>query len=234
MEQIRKAKRMTRLQALVDIVLALVLTLLSGVGATLGGYLLLGEVGAPLLVVLAMQGLLILAGLYGLLRRRGQRWRDLGLGPLRGQDVGRTLTALVLVFAASSLLSLLLSQLSPGLVEGHQERLADLAGALTGGLSVLSVGGVMLFVGFYEEILARGFLLSRASSLLGGTWPPVLVSSLLFGLGHAYQGWTGVVQTAVVGVVLARLALRWGTLWPLILAHAALNTISLIVLRGLA
>ncbi|WP_404840870.1 type II CAAX prenyl endopeptidase Rce1 family protein [Alkalilimnicola ehrlichii] len=44
----------------------------------------------------------------------------------------------------------------------------------------------------------------------------------------------GVIQTAVIGVVFARLVLRWGSLWPVIIAHALLNSFSLIMFRVLA
>ena len=79
------------------------------------------------------------------------------------------------------------------------------------------------FVGFYEEVVARGFLLARCRVLLHTRWAAVLLSSLLFGLAHLYQGWGGVVLTAIVGAVFAGITLRWGTLWPVILAHAGLK-----------
>jgi membrane protease YdiL (CAAX protease family) len=91
----------------------------------------------------------------------------------------------------------------------------------------------MFFVGVYEELTARGFLLARCRTAFDGVWAPVLLSSLLFGLGHVYQGWIGVVQTTVIGTVFAVYTVRWGTVWPAILAHALLNTLSVITLAGL-
>ena len=46
-----------------------------------------------------------------------------------------------------------------------------------------------------------------------------------------YQGLYGVVQTALLGLVLAVFTLRWRTLWPAILAHAAVNILSVVQLR---
>jgi uncharacterized protein len=218
---------MSRVHALVDILLALLLTVLGGLAV---GLLLKPLLELPLLVVLALQGVFILIGLQLLLRWRGQRWRDLGLPAPAWRDVGRALQALLLVFATNIALTGLTYLLAPELLAQHQEQLVRVAGMLTHQAPLLAVAVVVLFIGLYEELLARGFLLRRSRTLLGGIWGPVLLSSLLFGLGHSYQGWTGVVQTAVIGVVLARLTLRWGTLWPAILAHAALNMLSLTLL----
>jgi membrane protease YdiL (CAAX protease family) len=224
---------MSRWQALVDVVLALALTVAAGLSAGVLGQILLLRFQLPLLLVLALQGVIILAGLHALLLWRRQSWRDMGLVPFQRGDVLRALQALLLVFAVNIATSGLASQLSPELVETHKQGLAGVAESLTEGLSLAVVAAIMLFVGFYEELLARGFLLRRSRDLLAGIWGPVLLSSFLFGLGHFYQGWYGVVQTALVGVVFARLTLRWGTLWPAILAHAALNTLSLAALREL-
>lgn len=224
---------MSRWQALVDVVLALALTVAAGLSAGVLGQVVLARYELPLLLVLALQGVIILAGLHALLLWRRQTWRDLGFVPFQRGDLLRALQALLLVFAVNIITSGLTSQLSPDLVETHQQGLAGVAESLTEGLSLLVVAAIMLFVGFYEELLARGFLLRRSQTLIAGIWGPVLLSSFLFGLGHFYQGWYGVAQTALVGVVFARLTLRWGTLWPAIIAHAALNTLSLAALRGL-
>ena len=224
----------TRPQALVDIMLALGLTVFGALAAPLIGQQLFTRLGLPLLAVLVLQGVIILLGLRALLLWRGQGWRRIGFQPPRLVDLGRGFLALLAIFAVNAAVTLLSMQLAPEMVTSHQERLAAFAGLLAGDLPLLAVGAAMLFTGFYEEVLARGFLLTRSWTLLPGTWAPVLLSSALFGLGHFYQGWLGVVQTALIGVVFARLALHWGTLWPVILAHAALNTLSLAVLRTLS
>jgi membrane protease YdiL (CAAX protease family) len=224
----------TRSQAFADVVLALVLTVAGAVVAPLVGQQLIPGLGLPLLAVMVLQGLIILAGLQVLLVWRGQSWRHIGFRPIiRLKDAGRGLLALLLVFVVNAALSFIGARLAPELLEEHQQRLSAFAGMLTGDLPLSAIGAAMLFTGFYEEALARGFLLTRCRTLLTGSWGPVLLSSVLFGLGHFYQGGLGVVQTALVGVVFAGLALHWGTLWPLILAHAALNTLSLTVLRAL-
>ncbi len=216
-----------------DVALALLLTVAAGLLAATLAPALMGGLGMPMLGVLLVQGVLILAGLQWLMSVRGQRWREVGLLGLRPMDLWLAVLALLLVFAVNASISLAGMVLAPEVVEGHQQRLMGVAAMLAADTSLAMLLAVMLFTGFYEELLARGFLLDRCRRLLGGIWAPVLLSSLLFGLGHAYQGWTGVVQTTLVGIVFARLAIRWGRLWPLILAHAGLNSLSLIILRSM-
>lgn len=220
---------MTKKQALIDILLALVLTLFGALLA--GAFAALGAGPPPQLVILSIQGLVILIGLHLLLGMRGQTWRDLALPPFRSEDLWLALKAFALMFVINMAFMMLIYGLAPSSVETHQRRLSDVAGMLNQGAPFLAVGVAMLFVGFYEELLARGFLLNRCQHLLGGTWGPVIVSSVLFGLGHFYQGILGILQTTLLGVVFASLVLRWQTLWPVILAHAALNIVSLGLMR---
>ena len=91
-----------------------------------------------------------------------------------------------------------------------------------------SLGELVVFVpvaitaGVWEELLYRGFLiwfLAPTAGLIGA----VLVSSAIFGLGHAYQGWRGVLTTALVGLIFAVLYVASGSLWWLMLAHAMVD-----------
>ncbi len=75
--------------------------------------------------------------------------------------------------------------------------------------------------GFCEEIAFRGYLMTRLR-ILGKTktWVmPVIVSSLAFGICHAYQGWPGLILLTVYGFMFALLYLRTRSLWPCIIAH---------------
>jgi membrane protease YdiL (CAAX protease family) len=79
--------------------------------------------------------------------------------------------------------------------------------------------------GICEEILFRGFVLVILAEA-SGTWPAILVSSLLFGLGHIYQGAAGFVKTAMVGLVLALLTVFSGSLFTAIVVHVVLDLVS--------
>lgn len=224
---------LSRREAWEDIVLALLLAIGAGVVAAWFATAIFDWRAPPMMALLAIQGVLVLVGVAGLLIWRRQSWRSLGLPLPQPRDLPRALLALLFVFAANLVLTLAMQVAFPGVMEAHAENLQGVADTVAADYSLLAIFAVMLLVGFYEEILARGLLLQRCRVLIGGIWGPVLISSALFGLGHAYQGWVGVLQTAVIGIVLARLAIHWGTLWPLILAHAMLNTWSLGLVRTL-
>jgi membrane protease YdiL (CAAX protease family) len=77
---------------------------------------------------------------------------------------------------------------------------------------------VCLTAGICEEILCRGLLITVLAQAVG-TWPAVVLSTAIFGLGHAYQGWKGIGKTAAAGLVLALLAVGSGSLYIPMLLH---------------
>jgi uncharacterized protein len=227
-----RAERLTRRQAAADIAAVIVLVPLAAVGAGLViGYF---SSGAPsFAAVVLIQALLVLAGVYLLLERREQRFSQIGLKPPRGRDVGRAVLVLLASFALNALLTVAIFASSPSTLDDHLAGLESLALGLTAGMPLAGTLALLLLVGFYEEILARGLLLTRIRQLVGGFWAPSVISALLFALGHFYQGVYGVVQTALLGFVLAVFTLRWGTLWPAIFAHSAINMLSVLQLGEL-
>jgi len=84
---------------------------------------------------------------------------------------------------------------------------------------------VSITAGVCEEILYRGLLLATLVSLVG-TWPAVAISSLIFGLGHAYQGVSGIAKTGLIGLVLALLTVFSGSLFIAIVLHAVIDLAS--------
>jgi membrane protease YdiL (CAAX protease family) len=76
--------------------------------------------------------------------------------------------------------------------------------------------------GICEEILFRGYLIWYLSWLMG-LWPAVLVSSLLFGLAHSYQGASGILRTVLAGLLFALLYLLTRSLWIPMLLHAFID-----------
>lgn len=79
--------------------------------------------------------------------------------------------------------------------------------------------------GICEEILYRGYLIAYLKTAIG-IWPAVFLSSVVFGLGHSYQGGTGVIKTGLVGLVMAGLYLVSGSLLAPMLLHAVLDLAS--------
>lgn len=222
---------MTIRSALIDIVAVLVLFLLAGVLVALWTDAL--PIVFRLPVIIVFQGVLLIGVVAVVLALRGQPWRQIWFLRPRIGDVGRG----ALAFGACLVLNMVfvysLYGSAPDLVDSHAEQLSAIAYRLSEHLWLPGLVAMLAFVGVYEEIFARGLLLSRCRALLGGFWLPVFASSVLFGLGHMYQGWIGVGQTTLVGVVLAVATLRWGTLWPAIIAHAFLDISSVLFMSGL-
>lgn len=79
----------------------------------------------------------------------------------------------------------------------------------------------------------RAFLIGRLGAAFGGasrvaTAAAALLSSALFGLAHTYQGPTGVLITAVLGLIFACVYAYGGrNLWLNIVVHGAYDTLSL-------
>lgn len=83
---------------------------------------------------------------------------------------------------------------------------------------------VCLAIAVIEELVYRGLFVLYAAALLGiDPWWLVLPTSLLFGLGHRYQGWLGVVGTFGLGLAFAIVTVGTGSLWPAIVLHAAFD-----------
>jgi uncharacterized protein len=87
-------------------------------------------------------------------------------------------------------------------------------------LAAVSVGA-----GVNEELVFRGFLFYYLA-----LWFPrihglecALLTSLIFGIGHLYQGWKGILSTGLVGLVLAGLYLLTGNLLVPIVVHASMD-----------
>jgi membrane protease YdiL (CAAX protease family) len=76
--------------------------------------------------------------------------------------------------------------------------------------------------GICEEFIYRGVLLGLLASSLG-IWPAILISSVVFGIGHAYQGPVGVLRTGLVGLVMAIVVTLTGSLFVAMVAHAAID-----------
>ena len=80
--------------------------------------------------------------------------------------------------------------------------------------------------GLCEEFLYRGFAMAALAHAGFSAWLVVLVSSILFGLAHSYQGRGGIVMTFVVGLVLGTSRLAYNSLVPAIFWHSAVDVVA--------
>jgi membrane protease YdiL (CAAX protease family) len=80
--------------------------------------------------------------------------------------------------------------------------------------------------GLCEEFLYRGFAMAVLARVGLPVWMVVLLSSVLFGLAHLYQGRGGLVSTLVVGVVLGSGRIAYDSLVPAIFWHSAVDVVA--------
>lgn len=76
-----------------------------------------------------------------------------------------------------------------------------------------------------EELAYRGYVIPVLGTLIG-VGPAAVVSTVVFGIMHAYQGTMGIARTGLMGAVLAWGFLASGSLWPPILAHIFLDLLA--------
>ena len=81
---------------------------------------------------------------------------------------------------------------------------------------------------FCEEFLFRGYLLTQMHDWLHSLLWAWVVSSVAFGLAHCYQGWSGMTRAGLLGALLAYPVVRWGSLYPAMLAHWMIDTVALL------
>ena len=97
-------------------------------------------------------------------------------------------------------------------------------------MTILALGSVYVVSSFAEEVIYRGFLITRISELAKDRKSTsrfaIVFSSLIFGLVHSDWGLAGMVQASCMGLALGTSYLMvQRNLWVTILAHAYMDTI---------
>lgn len=94
---------------------------------------------------------------------------------------------------------------------------------------------VIFGAGFGEEVIFRSFLFERFGKLLGATLAAtvaiIVITTALFAAAHyPLQGWPGVQQAAVVGLIFALIYAVTQRIWMLIVAHAAFDVAAVAII----
>ena len=104
---------------------------------------------------------------------------------------------------------------------------------------VSAVFAVTLLVGFVEESFFRGLMLQPLRAF--GLWRAAIVTTLLFGLTHGMNLLAGesavdaaqqLFYASAIGFAFAALALKFGIIWPLVLAHFLIDFASMVQRPG--
>lgn len=118
----------------------------------------------------------------------------------------------------------LVIELVPGMQEQaatYAEQVKTMLNPETMWLQIAAVVSVTIAAPLCEEALFRGFLLpmQRQQERVGLA---IIINGMLFGLMHLNP--MALVSLSLLGMVLAALTVRSGSLWPAIICHAGVNT----------
>lgn len=98
-------------------------------------------------------------------------------------------------------------------------------------LLMISLPIMWLLIGLGEEVLHRGFIMRKLALIWGDSdnaWVKALfVHAIIFGVGHFYQGLSGVIITSVSGIIYGAAYYFSGkNLWVSITAHSIANSVA--------
>jgi hypothetical protein len=214
----------------------LVGVLVWSIAKAVGTLVILGVVGSPEKVTglwLAPWGMIFIplatAGIAWTLRIADRGLRDLGLTARNAWRDALIGAAVAVLWVALDFFVLI--PLTGG--SGRSDVIASRAaiGDAPWGL----VGGIIsgwIVGGFGEELFFRGFLIHTLRNLFGNKpWAAgiaVLISVLYFAFGHAYQGWIGIMDVGVSGLIFSLLYLWRGRLASSMAAHGVFDMLGIL------
>lgn len=154
--------------------------------------------------------------------RRAQFWPTIGLG------AAGVLAMYVAVIFTAGLAALLTGASRETMTAPARE-----IHSMFGPPSWMMIFLVASTAGLFEEIIFRGFMLTRLRVLTGQWWTAVAAGMVIFAVPHIWQGLWAVMLILPVSLVLSLLFLYSRNLAPAVLAHFLFNFAQLSALRVL-
>ncbi len=77
--------------------------------------------------------------------------------------------------------------------------------------------------GVLEEVILNGYLLGRLQKIGMGPWAAIVLSALLRGSYHAYQGFGPFIGNFAMGLLFGWVYKKYGRVAPLVVAHALID-----------
>jgi membrane protease YdiL (CAAX protease family) len=160
--------------------------------------------------------------------------RDIGLVKPKIGDLGHVLIGAGIYVVSYLFLVTIISQAVPGLDTEQTQDLGFNTDTVGDQLFLIFLSLVVL-PPIVEEVVVRGFLFTGLRTKLKFLSAAILSSSL-FGLAHLLGGengtaiWIATIDTFILGMVLAYLREKTGSLWPPIGLHALKNFVAFMAL----
>lgn len=86
--------------------------------------------------------------------------------------------------------------------------------------------GLAVTAGICEEFIYRGFVFAAFRQVHFPVWAILALSSILFGLAHAYQGRGGIVGTLILGFVFGSVRILYDSLVPVVFWHTGIDVVA--------
>lgn len=196
-------------------------------GAALGRIALLyplvmlpaGALGLPRTLLTGAALAALQTGLLVLVMARDRSRARFGWRPRRrdAAEAGIIAAGLLALLALVSLLASLVPEPArEALLRGYRWE-------LQGAAQVPAALAFVLVSAYREELYFRAYVLTVLAETATPAWLAALISALLFGVGHLYQGWLAAGSALLIGIAFALLYQRRPALHRLAWAHAAFN-----------
>ena len=168
---------------------------------------------------------------------RNVTWKDLGLR--KPESLKKTLFVTIGILIAIVLTIMVFEMIKDSLPfsleqKNYSENSASKFGNLKGNwLLFFTIMPAVLLESMLEELLDRGFLINWFEKLFSktkiATILAVILQALIFGFRHTYDLSDRSIRVGLIGLIMGIAYVKFGrNLWPLIIAHCILNTMSMI------
>lgn len=172
-----------------------------------------------------------------MMRRRGVTWKSLGLR--RPKSIKKTLLSALVIFItviATFLIFNIIQDQFAVVKESSEAAKGTSTGYSLSNGDYSYVFSVILFVWLQsalEELLERGFLITWVEGMFSNvkfkTVIAIIFQACIWGFRHSYDISERSISVALVGIVMGIAYVKLDrNLWPIIIAHCAMNTMSLI------
>ena len=170
------------------------------------------------------------------MRIRNVTWKELGLRKPNNilKTLGISILILVSVIISMIIFELIKDSLPISMAtDTSSETATSKFGNLKGNwLLFLSIIPMVLLESMLEELLDRGFLMNWIERLFSSTTFATIIAVVLqaaiFGFRHSYDVSARSLTVGIIGLIMGIAYIKLGrNLWPLIIAHCLLNTMSM-------
>jgi membrane protease YdiL (CAAX protease family) len=190
---------------------------LAGFSLLDGGHLSFGYVTT----LLMLDAVVMIGMIFWFLHRHGERARDVFLGPrptLHEVWLGIPMTAVVFMLALVVLSTA--QRILPSLHNVSENPLQELIATRSQAIIFAIVATI---AGGLREEIQRAFIIHRFNEHLGGEYVGLVLYSLVFGFGHALQGWDAVVTTTILGLFWGYIYVTRRSIVAPVVSHSGFN-----------